>query len=110
MVQKVSQVINGAGKILAALHALQRVKYEGKTIAVATHVPTRWVILYLVAKSLKKTKDALRELVESEQWTELCKSAPSAKELTGPLGTGKLAPCLSASFHFGFYVCAHGCL
>jgi hypothetical protein len=60
------------------LQDIQRRKY-GKTKAIAAHVPTRFASIFLIIVDLLDTEEALRELVERDDWAELAASSENAK-------------------------------
>jgi hypothetical protein len=89
----ISLVIGDSEKLRTELHVFQVDKYV-VIRAIASHVPTRFAITFKIAGDELATKDALRDLVESDEWEGLSASSVNAPGLKKHLSGGKHTPTL----------------
>lgn len=59
----------------------------GKTISIPAHCPTRFGIVMMICKALKDSKEAIRNLLERDDWDDLAGDSLNARSMAASLGT-----------------------
>ncbi|KAL6761305.1 hypothetical protein V8C86DRAFT_2535438, partial [Haematococcus lacustris] len=77
LVQQISKTLHECDKIGNALDTAQVHKYGAKR-PVATHIDTRFAILFTICKDILRSKDALRMMVEQGDWNKVAASSTNA--------------------------------
>jgi hypothetical protein len=84
-VLKAALVIGDSESLRSALREEQRRIYSN-TISIPAHCPTRFGVVHMICVALKASKEAVRALLEREDWDQLSAGSVNARSVATALG------------------------